>query len=77
MLELLQTHFATDNPERGASLAISAGRNGARLSHSHGTQYAYVEQSLLLWREILSNLSLMCALPPGPTRSSPRPRPPL
>ncbi|KDN36009.1 hypothetical protein RSAG8_11160, partial [Rhizoctonia solani AG-8 WAC10335] len=35
------------------SLAIRNGRNGARLSHDHSRQYAYVLQSLTLWREIL------------------------
>jgi len=63
MLELLEAAFDRDKPERsGLSLQISVGRNGARLSHSHATQYAYVEQSLLLWREILSRLSLMWSL---------------
>lgn len=63
MLDLLYQHFDPAAVEKGGlSLAISAGRNGARLSHSHATQYAYVEQSLLLWREILSQLSRMWAL---------------
>ena len=55
MMSLLKLHFDTSAPEKGSSLAISAGRNGARLSHSHATQYAYVSQSLMLWREILSS----------------------
>jgi hypothetical protein len=39
-------------------LAIRSGKNGARLSHDHAKQYAYVLQSLTLWREILHGLSL-------------------
>ena len=62
MLDLLHDMFDRTTPESGFSLAINAGRNGARLSHSHTTQYAYVEQSLMLWREILSHLSQMWAL---------------
>ena len=61
MLDLLHDMFDRTTPESGFSLAINAGRNGARLSHSHTTQYAYVEQSLMLWREILSHLSQMWA----------------
>ncbi|CUA69192.1 UPF0652 protein [Rhizoctonia solani] len=38
------------------SLAIKNGRNGARLSHDHSKQYAYVLQSLTLWREILGDM---------------------
>ncbi|KAJ7246544.1 hypothetical protein B0H12DRAFT_1126079 [Mycena haematopus] len=32
------------------------GKNGARLSHDHMKQYAYVIQSLTLWREILHDM---------------------
>lgn len=62
VLDLLHKHFDPAASEKGFSLAISAGRNGARLSHNHATQYAYVEQSLMLWREILSHLSQMWSL---------------
>ena len=36
-----------------SSLAFRNGRGGARLSHGHSKQCAYVLQSLTLWREIL------------------------
>ena len=62
MLDLLHANFESSAAEKGSSLQISAGRNGARLSHSHASQFAYVEQSLLLWREILSHLSQMWSL---------------
>ncbi|KAJ2934265.1 hypothetical protein H1R20_g2808, partial [Candolleomyces eurysporus] len=39
-----------------SSLAIRSGRGGARLSHDHSKQYAYVLQSLTLWREILHDM---------------------
>lgn len=55
MLEYLQKYFRPDQPEANFNLAIMAGRGGARLSHSHGTQYAYVFQSLTLWKVILDN----------------------
>jgi serine/threonine protein kinase len=38
------------------SLEISRGRGGSCLSHSHRTQYTFVLQSLLLWREIMENM---------------------
>ncbi|OMJ09082.1 UPF0652 protein [Smittium culicis] len=41
------------------SLAISSGRDGARLSHSHQNQYYYVFQTLTLWREILHELYML------------------
>lgn len=61
MLELLYENFNRSSADK-LSLAISAGRNGARLSHSHSTQFAYCEQSIMLWREILSHLSQMWSL---------------
>ena len=41
MLQYLQKYFNPQKFEKGYSLAISSGRNGARLSHSHETQYYY------------------------------------
>ncbi|KAJ8606623.1 hypothetical protein CTAYLR_008377 [Chrysophaeum taylorii] len=35
------------------------GVGGAKLSHSHPTQFTYVRQSLLLWREIMRNMYLL------------------
>eukprot|EP01139_Manchomonas_bermudensis_P006206 Amastigsp_a176678_22.p1 type:complete len:418 gc:universal Amastigsp_a176678_22:1-1254(+) len=49
---LLQKYFSPDNETRGRSLAIFAGDGGARLTHNHVTQYHYVLQSFVLWREI-------------------------
>lgn len=43
---------AEDDEDEKFSLAIQAGRGGARLSHNHARQYHYVLQSLMLWREI-------------------------
>jgi hypothetical protein len=54
MIALLKQYFhptLAKNPSD--SLAIRSGRGGARLSHDHSKQYAYVLQSLTLWREIL------------------------
>ena len=50
--EYLQSYFDPNRSEPGYSLAISYGQGGARLSHDHSRQYAYVLQSLSLWREI-------------------------
>ena len=51
-----QRYFSPSAAEDGASLAISGGRGGARLTHSHERQYAYVLQSLSLWREINTDM---------------------
>ncbi|CEL58591.1 UPF0652 protein [Rhizoctonia solani AG-1 IB] len=67
MIGYLKKHFhptkctPTKNLEEAGkveqpSLAIKNGRNGARLSHDHSKQYAYVLQSLTLWREILGDM---------------------
>ncbi|KAL4447499.1 hypothetical protein ABPG75_004718 [Micractinium tetrahymenae] len=52
MIGYLQSYFQPDHAEPGYSLAIQGGSQGARLTHSHSRQYAYVLQSLTLWREI-------------------------
>ncbi|KAL4434628.1 hypothetical protein ABPG77_002751 [Micractinium sp. CCAP 211/92] len=52
MIAYLQAYFQPDHVEPGYSLAIQGGSQGARLTHSHSRQYAYVLQSLTLWREI-------------------------
>lgn len=49
MIDHLHAYFSPDAAEPGASLAISGGLEGARLTHSHARQFAYVLQSLTLW----------------------------
>ncbi|KAJ1949445.1 hypothetical protein FBU59_001142, partial [Linderina macrospora] len=60
MLHYLTTHF---NPKRAESdrlsLAILHGRDGARLSHSHESQFHYVHQTLTLWRELLHDMFML------------------
>lgn len=59
MIQYLKHYFhPTQVQDPKNSLAIRSGRNGARLSHDHSKQYAYVLQSLTLWREILHGSSL-------------------
>lgn len=54
MITYLKQYFhPTQAKDQKSSLAIRSGKNGARLSHDHSKQYAYVLQSLTLWREIL------------------------
>ncbi|EQC26706.1 hypothetical protein SDRG_15437 [Saprolegnia diclina VS20] len=50
MQAYLERYFAT--PSGGFALDIRAGRNGARLTHNHKTQFAYAMQSLSLWKNI-------------------------
>ncbi|KAI8917992.1 hypothetical protein BC831DRAFT_406792 [Entophlyctis helioformis] len=59
MIEYLKTHFDSKRPERGFSLAIQSGRDGARLTHGHEKQYQYVMQSLSLWREVLHDMFML------------------
>ncbi|CAD7963112.1 unnamed protein product [Amoebophrya sp. A25] len=58
LLQFLREHFspteAGDDP--ALSLAISEGKSGARLNHSHERQFRFVLQSLLLWREVLAHM---------------------
>ena len=58
MLALLREHFDPESPPLtfAASLAIAEGTGGARLTHDHARQYAFVEQSLTLWREVANDM---------------------
>ena len=59
MLAWLTELYPADEARTPAhSLAILGGRAGARLTHSHASQYSYVLQSLTLWREILHDMSV-------------------
>lgn len=54
MIAYLKQYFhPTQAKDSKGSLAIQSGRGGARLTHDHSKQYAYVIQSLTLWREVL------------------------
>jgi hypothetical protein len=58
MIVYLKEYFhPTHAKDPKSSLAIRTGKGGARLSHDHSKQYAYVLQSLTLWREILHGTS--------------------
>lgn len=46
----------TNNNGDQLSLAISGGVAGARLTHSHARQFAYVRQTLALWRSISNDM---------------------
>ncbi|KDQ64447.1 hypothetical protein JAAARDRAFT_28076 [Jaapia argillacea MUCL 33604] len=57
MITYLKQYFHPTQAKDGkTSLAIRSGKGGARLSHDHSKQYAYVLQSLTLWREILHDM---------------------
>jgi hypothetical protein len=55
MIEFLKSNFSPTS-EKNWSLEIARGRGGSCLSHNHRTQYTFVLQSLLLWREIMGNM---------------------
>jgi hypothetical protein len=57
MIWYLKHYFsAREFEERAFSLSISVGSDGARLSHPHERHYAYVLQSLTLWREVAHDM---------------------
>ncbi|KAF8165631.1 hypothetical protein B0H34DRAFT_689871 [Crassisporium funariophilum] len=57
MIGYLKEYFhPQQSKDPHSSLAIRSGKGGARLSHDHSKQYAYVLQSLTLWREILHDM---------------------
>ncbi|CAO3640758.1 unnamed protein product [Cunninghamella blakesleeana] len=59
MLKYLSKYFNPSKSESGYSLAIMAGRNGHRLTHTHSSQYNYVHQSFTLWREIVHEMFML------------------
>ncbi|KAL0076176.1 hypothetical protein F4703DRAFT_1779956 [Phycomyces blakesleeanus] len=62
MSKYLAKYFNPAKTESNYSLAIMAGRQGHRLTHSHSNQYAYVHQSLGLWREIVHEMFMLWSL---------------
>ncbi len=63
MISYLKQYFQpTQAKDSKSSLAIRSGKGGARLSHDHSKQYAYVLQSLTLWREILHGTDRFASL---------------
>jgi len=58
LIAFLTTEFSSTQASEDPrfSLSIEAGQSGARLSHSHARQYAFVHQSLMLWRDVLDNM---------------------
>jgi len=51
--------FSEKSEPKEFSLEITAGENGARLTHSHEDQFRYVQQSLMLWKEIMDNMFML------------------
>jgi len=57
MLNCLKRYFKrSESSGTKSNLAITRGKGGSRLSHSHKQQYDYVEQSLTLWRETVNDM---------------------
>jgi hypothetical protein len=52
MIMYLKQFFAPHVHQHGEALDIRAHREGSMLTHSHETQYNFVLQSMMLWREI-------------------------
>jgi len=55
MLYFLTTYFGPTKGQ-GPPLEISSGYEGSKLSHDHTTQFTFVLQSLMLWREVMNNM---------------------
>lgn len=62
MIVYLKEYFKPDKYEKGFSLTISSGVEGARLTHNHNRHYNYVLQSLTLWREIADDMFRLWSL---------------
>jgi len=55
MIEFLTTYFHPKT-ENFHSLEIKYGMKGSKLANDHSTQFTFVLQSLLLWREIMNEM---------------------
>ncbi|ORX57511.1 hypothetical protein DM01DRAFT_1284329 [Hesseltinella vesiculosa] len=73
MIKYLTKYFHPNTIETGYSLAITAGRHGHRLTHTHASQYYYVHQSLTLWREIVHDMFMLWTLADDDMTSSGNP----
>lgn len=62
LLRLLKQFFSPNNCTSATNLAISEGHDGSRLTHSHSQQYAFVLQSLTLWKNICRNMYSLWSL---------------
>lgn len=51
-----------EDDDGSSSLAIRGGADGARLTHSHAVQHAYVRQSLALWRAVQDDMARLWCL---------------
>ena len=56
MIAYLKEGFPATNPSPSNDLGIVGGEAGARLTHAHERQHAFVLQSLTLWREIANDM---------------------
>ena len=56
IIQYLKKYFAPEIIQKGYSLSIVSGEDGARLSHSHDRQYFFALQSLTLWRDIIDDM---------------------
>lgn len=56
MLEYLRANFDQQRPRDARNdLGIVEGRGGARLTHDHARHFAFIEQTLSLWSDILGD----------------------
>lgn len=55
-IALLQYYFHAQHVNAHYSLGITEGLDGARLTHTHESQYNYVLQSLTLWAAITEDM---------------------
>lgn len=62
MLRLLNAFFqpsgpvmVPEHPSYKLLLGIQSGYEGSRLTHSHSTQFAFVKQTLSMWKHVLDD----------------------